>query len=262
MPQRAAAPPLAIEDFPGEYKTISAKSLKRRRLSGSLGMLQISAAESSPLNLFSSTRPSTSAILSINFEPMYPDNFDIKAFEWSFAVKSYLRIRIFYSTQKLTRVPTFTAARSNSHLGVRDTEMAAEVREFIKPSWRKIVESSQSTKERHCWLATLAVPINTSKTLLPTFINVLSALRYTLVLRFSVKGLYHGTLQLILPVQVIYDPLQGRNFEAGEGLGDENGNEISLSISQPPDYALAQEVSPDLGILMSIQDHSPPPYDL
>jgi hypothetical protein len=263
LPQAAAAPPLAIEAFPREYNYSTIKSLKQRRWGKSVGLLQISAAEPPPLNLFSTPRPSTFASLNLVFIPNHPRDLHVRPCGWTCVVKSYLRIRTYYSAQKLDRVPTFTAARSGLHLRVRENEEVAEVREYGKFFWSRnsqspLFESGASEEERCRWMATLTVPVNATKTLLPTFLNVLSARRYALVIRLRIKELQHGTLELVLPVQLIYDPLNHTTFGAGEGQENESQNDISSSVSGGP-YPTS---GVDVESLMRMEDSSPPPYDL
>jgi hypothetical protein len=264
MPQAAAAPPLAAEAFLREYKLSSKKSLKQRRWGRSLGILQISAAEPSPLNLFSTPKPSTFASLSLVFTPNYPCNFDILPCEWTCVVKSYLRISTFYSAQELDRVPTFTAARSNKDRGVRENKTVAEVREYPKFLWGRRIQSpmlESCVSEEACrWMATLTVPVSTTKNLLPTFLNVLSARRYALVLRLSIKELRHGILELVLPVQLIYDPLRDTGSGESEGQGDESQNNISPSMSRLPYYFTTPGV--DVETPLQMQGSSPPAYDI
>lgn len=55
------------------------------------------------------------------------------------------------------------------------------------------------------WTTDLCVPISVPKTLLPTFLNTVSARQYALVLRVAVAGLKHGrVLEVTLPLQLIF----------------------------------------------------------
>ena len=55
------------------------------------------------------------------------------------------------------------------------------------------------------WTVDLRVPVSVPKTLLPTFLNVLSARQYALVLRVSIAGLWQGgVLKMAIPLQLTY----------------------------------------------------------
>jgi hypothetical protein len=259
MPYTSGAPPLVMEAFPREYKSSMTKSLKQHRWRRSLGTLKVSAAEPSPLNMLAlAPRPSTFAVLSLVFTPNYPCDFDIRPCEWNYVVKYYLRTRTFYSTRKLDRMPTLTAARTDPFLRIRDKKIASEVQKYGKTSWNKdhqprlSEQDLSSDKEETCpWATTLKVPINAAKTLLPTFLNPLSARQYAVVLRLSIQELYHGVIELVLPVQVIYYPPHGTRLgiDEGERTAGQDGIFCS-SLSRLPHHFMTLDV-----------DVSPPPYD-
>ena len=49
------------------------------------------------------------------------------------------------------------------------------------------------------------VPVNASKSLIPTFLNPLSARRYVLVIDITIEEMHHDALVLEVPVQVVWD---------------------------------------------------------
>lgn len=268
MPYTPAAPPLVIEAFPREYKSLITKALKRHRWRHSLGTLKISAAEPSPLNILAlAPRLSTFVALSLVFTPDYPGGFDVRPHEWNYVVKYHLRNRTFYSTRRLEQMPTLAAAKADPFLGIREKKTASEVREYGKISWNRdrqpqLLEQDESPDQRETcpWMAALMVPINATKMLLPTFLNPLSARQYALVLGLSVKELYHEAIELILPVQVICYPPNVPGFGIDDGERSESQDGVSASLSPFPHNFMTLEVG--VHSLFQTYDASPPPYDL
>jgi hypothetical protein len=131
MPYTLATPPLQMEYFPREYVSSTARVLKQHRWSRSLGILNVSATEPPPLNMWTSApRASTLATLKLTFTPIYLDDFGIQPHEWKFVVNYHLRSRTFYSTQKLDQIPTIAAAKRNQFQQVRVGSIRSEVREI------------------------------------------------------------------------------------------------------------------------------------
>jgi hypothetical protein len=243
IPYAPAAPPLMIEAFPREYNAAVTKSLKQHSWGRALGTLTLSAAEPSPINILAFTsRPSTSVVLSLVVRPTYPWDFEMRSCEWKFVVSHYLRIRTFYSNQKLDGIPTLVTAKTNPSLRFHQQRTSSEVREYRSLSWKK--------DETCNWSTNIRVPIRATKTLLPTFLNQLSARQYAVVLRLSIQGISHGVIELVLPVQVIYYPALGTRLEIEEGRNEDQDGIASSTSS------LLQE------FMTSDVDVSPPPYDL
>jgi len=235
MPYTPPAPPLVIEAFPREYKSSVTTSLKRR-MRRSFATLTLSAAEPSPINILAfAPRASTSVVLSLLFTPNYLCDSDTGPSEWSCLVRHYLRIRTFYSTRKLDRMPTLAAARTNPCLRIHDQKTAPEVREYGKVSWNK---------GEACRVTILKIPICAMKTLLPTFLNQLSARQYAVVLRLSIQGLSHKVMELVLPVQVIYYPPLGTMLGRDEVVMEaEDENSWSASLGPQDFMALGSDAS-------------------
>jgi hypothetical protein len=257
MPYTLAIPPLQTEYFPREYISSAAKALKQHRWSRSLGMLNISATEPPPLNMWTSApRASTLATLKLNFSPLHLDDFSTQPHEWKFVVNYHLRSRTFYSTQKLDRIPTMAAAKHNHFQQVRVGSIRSEVRKIGTIPWKIDCRSQSSDHdngfhiEKSCiWTTNLTVPISAPKSLLPTFFNQLSARQYTLFLGLSIGGLYHGLVEFILPVQVVFHPPQERPGMIHEESRAEGLEPTSLSD-------LYRQNSPS-----QVDDISPPSYD-
>jgi len=98
----------------------------------------------------------------------------------------------------MDQMPTLSATKIDPLLRIHEMKTAPEVREYSEISWKN---------DDVCqWTTSLKVPIRSMKKLLPTFLNQLSARQYAVVVQLSIKGLFHGILELVLPVQVIYYP--------------------------------------------------------
>jgi hypothetical protein len=257
MPYTLAIPPLQMEYFPREYVSSTARVLKQHRWSRSLGMLNVSATEPPPLNMWTSApRATTLATLKLNLSPLHLGDFSIQPHEWKFVVNYHLRSRTFYSTQKLDRIPTMAAAKHNHFQQVRVGSIRSEVREIGTVPWKIDCRTQSSDHdnglhiEESCiWAANLTVPISAPKSLLPTFFNQLSARQYAIFLGLSIGGIYHGLIELILPVQVVFHPPQG-----GPGIIQEESRTESLEPISLSDLDRQNST-------FQVHDTSPPSYD-
>ena len=262
MPSIPAAPPLQVEDFLPEYKTTCGKVLKRHIWSRPLGKLTVSAVEPQPLNISTSApRASTVASVKLLFEPWGAHTPAARPYEWNVAVKYYLQIRTFYTTQPYTQIPTKKTVETDPLAGMSCSATSPEVRQCNTLSWHLHRLSSAGTIASDTsvipWTATLTVPVNASKALVPTYLNRLSARRYVLVLHVGFANLHHDPLVLEVPIQIIYDQSQSIvlsrlkmdgqagdsiNHQLLEGLTSMNLGEGQDQVSslheavQPPSY--------------------------
>jgi len=246
MPHTPPAPPLAMEAFPQEYRPSTMRWIRQHRWTRPLGALKLSAAEPSPANVLSSDfRPSTTITLSLTFTPSSTLAFDTQPCEWVCLVRHYLRIRTFYSTRRMERIPTHSAARRDPFLRVREKRTEPEVREYAKMSWKR---------DNNCqWKIHLDVPIKVARNLLPTFLNQLSARQYAVVVRFSIKGFSHKVLELVLPLQIICYPALSRTLESPQEEGSAARDEF---------LPYSSSSFPRQGVTASEVNISPPSYDL
>jgi len=118
-----------------------------------------------------------------------------------------------------------------------------ETREYCSICWTKEALTDQENNNprlphNEAWLATLDVPVNISKSLSPTFLNVLSAQRYAVLLRISIQNLHHGVLELIIPVQLIYSPPDGAFEMLGANVSSIENDENSCLDSWQNDDSL------------------------
>lgn len=140
-------------------------------------------------------------------------------------------------------MPTLSAAKKDPFLRVHEVKTAPEVREYSRLPW--------NNDDACQWMTNLNVPIRVMKNLLPTFLNQLSARQYAVVVRFSIKGLSHRLLELVLPLQVIYYPALGEMLEAPQEEGTTARDELLSSVSHLQQEFMDSEV-----------DFSPPSYDI
>jgi hypothetical protein len=77
----------------------------------------------------------------------------------------------------------------------------------------------------------LNVPVNASKNSLPTFLNPLSARQYAVALKLTIEGLLHGVKRLVIPIQVIYYPLEGIPSQTSRESEASNPSSTALSVS-------------------------------
>jgi hypothetical protein len=264
-PYTIAAPPLQIEHFPREYKLCTTKALKQHMWNGSFAHLHVSAAEPPPLNV-STAAPRTSTFVSVKLAltPKLPCEMELRPREWKCVVKYCLRSRTFYSTQKMERIPTSSATKSDQFLRMREGKSAWETRGFWPISWRRdyLPEGGTPTQdERLCpWMTTLVLPVNASKDLLPTFLNCLSARQYALVVRLMIEGLHHGAIELVIPVQVIYCPAEAASPAVDAEI---EPRDQDCGLSSMGRLAIQSVILSDDGDLDQFQERSfsPPPYD-
>lgn len=289
-PYISDAPPVELSHFPREYLTKVTTPLWDHWWKRSFGFLSVMAMEPSPLNICtSSPRSSTAAVLKLTFT--HPLGFSqtslSKPCEWRYLVKYYIRSRTYYSTHPLDHVPTIGTVSSNPNLQVRNTKTISEVRESGILRWsqhshaefnlgtRPLADGSTNvavplhsgedpynvTDGIH-WFTTLTTTISAAKTMLPTFNNQLSSRQYALVLRLALKGLHHKSIELVIPLQVIYYA-SASTSECFIGNGHYNngcqGDEASqpLEESEFESHRLDANNSQD-GLL---QDIDPPLYD-
>ncbi|MCJ1383493.1 hypothetical protein MMC17_006607 [Xylographa soralifera] len=213
VPSTPAAPPLSLDEYPREYRPNSTATLKRRRWSRPIGRLNISAREPQAINVSTTApRASTTVFIKLRFDPCTTCESEVRPYEWDCDVEYYVRSRTFYTVKLLDEIPSISMMEANEHVRMDSKFSKSEIRQCSSHSWRLDRLSRmgviQSSDENSPWMTTLVVPINASKTLTPTFLNPLSARRYSLVLRLSIKGLYHSIMELEVPLQIVCDTLQ------------------------------------------------------
>jgi hypothetical protein len=155
--------------------------------------------------------------LKLSFSP--ESQTQIEVCQWKPVVKSRLRIRTFSTIRKLHEMPTLAASQSDPFLQMVERNERWEVRECGPVVWRREqMPGSARDANGEIWTADFKVPVSMPKTFLPTFLNLLSARQYALVLRVSIPGLRHdGALDVAIPQQLIYYD-QDKLLEVGDDL--------------------------------------------
>ena len=213
MPYTAPAPPLPLEYVPDEYTICAKTALKRHSWDRNLGQLQISASEPMPLNaLTASPKASTTLSLELQFTTNNAHKLKKHPKDWRVAVSYYLRSRTFFSTKKLERLPAHTEMYDCPWIHVHYSKTPLEARGYGPLIWKENRISEQQaaidSNRAKSWSTMLSIPINAPKSLLPTFLNLLSARQYAVVLKVKILAHHHHPLKLVVPVQVIYHPLK------------------------------------------------------
>ena len=256
MPITPAAPPLQVEHFQEDYTTICCKPLKQHVWSRPFGKLTASASEPQALNIATcEPRASTRAFIKLIFEPCKAQKSSARPYDWDITVKSSLRVLTFITTQPFTEIPTQERAEKCSLIQMDSQPTQADVRHCDTLPWRLYRISSVGTIRSDSsiipWTSTLVVPVNASKSLLPTFLSPTAARRYVLVLRIDIGGLSHGTLELEIPVQVTNDPFEKRRYS--DGL-------IGGNLPSPILYESVAIKLEDCESLLTGDTVKPPPY--
>ena len=213
FPVVSVAPPLQIENFSLEYQMTCSQTARGKWWTGPIGRLTVSAAEPPPLNVSTrSPRATTKVSVKLLFTPTKAATSIAPPYEWLMTVKSYLQIMTFTTTKPFTQAPTQDRAKKTSVRNQTSKKTLPEIRQCDPGSWRLHRISETGTVipdvQLNPWTSTLLVPVNTSLSLLPTFLCPLAARRYILVLQLSVAGLRHGRLCLRIPIQIINEPEQ------------------------------------------------------
>ncbi|KAF2095393.1 hypothetical protein NA57DRAFT_59407 [Rhizodiscina lignyota] len=212
MPTQAPDPPLYAESYGREYKLQSRVKLRRHLYNRPCGSLELSASEPLSLNLLvAAPRASTTVPIKVSFTPKHSATSDIVPYDWTLVVKSYVRMRVFYSAKCLDREPTLTDVAAKRHIALSTRLTAAEAREYSSLSWRVDRRSpfdapGDADKKQLPWLAKLQAMVTAPKTLPPSFLSQTAALRYSIVLEVTVANMQMSAAVLELPVQVIRDP--------------------------------------------------------
>lgn len=205
VPFSYAEPPIEPDHHPHQYKCATTKALKKTIFGRPLAKLTISAMEPAPINLFTES-PRASGVVSLKLTLSAAANQShVELSRWRLVVKSRLRTRTFTTIRRLPRAPTSMTSQTDPFLHMVERKEKWEVRDYGPVSWRSVERGGDQEDSKPLWTAEIRVPVNVSKALLPTFLNLLSARQYTVVLRVSISELPGCKgLELAIPVQLIY----------------------------------------------------------
>lgn len=239
VPFSYAAPPVEVTHHPQQYQCSSTKALKQSIFSRLQGHLTLSAVEPAPINLLTEApRASTTASLKLSFSPANQTRVDLG--RWRLIVKSHLRVRTFTTIHKLSQAPTSVTCHTDPFLHTEEQNEKWEVRECGPVAWIREQQAGDYGVSKTLWTAELRVPVSVSKKLLPTFLNLLSARQYALVLRVSIAELWNWSgLEVAIPLQLICHG-QGKLMEE-DNFELEGQNDSGCVFSEqclPPSYRL------------------------
>lgn len=204
VPFSYAAPPLELDHHPHQYKCSSTMALKKTMFGRPRGKLTITAMEPAPINLFTeSPRASSVVSLKLTFAPAR--QFHVELSQWRLVVKSRVRTRTFTTIRRLPQAPTSMTSQTDPFLHMEEQKEKWEVRDYGPVSWRSEQWERDERGLKPLWTADIRVPVSVSKALLPTFLNLLSARQYAVVLRVSISELPSWKeLALAIPLQLVY----------------------------------------------------------
>lgn len=224
-------------DWSTEYCPHLAVDLRRRYSLGLSGALTVSAAEPAPMTcrlpslscgsvhgkvhwLEKALRPSTVAYLDLVFTPCVPHVADHPP-TWALAVTQAVHSRTFFSTHPMEGVPTNqTVKQHRAYMQCKERKYPPSTQIYfgggggggggggenaLRWIWVAANDGDHAPGP-YGWKATLptCIIIPQSCSLLPSFLNQLSARRYNLVLHIQVIGMWHRTIKLVLPLQLVY----------------------------------------------------------
>ena len=207
IPFTEIRPPLATEDFPGEYTSSSTKSLTRVPFGGLFGELSISMNEPSPLK-FTDGPISANTLGSLRLALRPVDVVaTIEPRSLTCIIHSTVLVKVISSATPLRGMPSYSMARAENSMRILASCIDLQTRKIDVHSWTpdNQRQAGRNPGSRVCtWVTTLSLPICIPGRLLPTFCSTLAALRYSLRIRLNVKGMHHSTFKLEVPLQVLY----------------------------------------------------------
>jgi len=250
-PVRPPDPPLYIEAYPNEFRLQSGITLKRYLCGHSIGKLDFLAEEPNPINLLVPTpRASTFIPIEISWTPNGFTPSHIQPHNWTFVVRSRVRLHIFHSTKALQQEPTLDDVKKLSHLGMHVETTTEEVRYYRGLVWKidQPLENGIAVDSDHIHRSSLRTKlhaaINVPKRFLPTFLAPTIVLRYSIVLKFSLFGLRQTPASIVVPVQLYRYRLLSKDGDKPEwptGLSEEylpenSSDETCEQLNDPPPH--------------------------
>jgi hypothetical protein len=207
IPFTEIGPPLATEDFPGEYTSTSTKSLAKTPFGGLFGEMSISMNEPSPLR-FTDVSPSADTLgyLRIVLRRVDATASNSEPRRLTCTIRSGIHVKMLSSTMPLRGMPSYSMLKTEKQLRLRASCIDLQTRKIDAHSWdREGAHQPGGDREPRAsiWATTLILPI-CSRRLPPTFCSTLAALRYALRVRLDIRGMYHSPFALEVPLQVLY----------------------------------------------------------
>ena len=233
IPFTEIGPPLATEDFPGEYTSTSTKSLTKTPFGGFFGEMSISMNEPSPLR-FTDVSPSAGTLgyLRIVLRRVGTTASNSEPKRLTCTIRSGIHVKMLSSTMPLRGMPSYSMLKTEKQLRLRASCLDLQTRKIDAHSWGR-EGGNQLGGDREprasIWVTTLILPICGSKRLPPTFCSTLAALRYALRVRLDIGGMYHSPFALEVPLQVLYcrDERNARDLMVNDHYSHQNVHNLS-----------------------------------
>lgn len=221
-PRTEVAPPVTIEDFPGEYQLNATGSIRRRLSRCLLGILKMSTKEPSPL--FSTPqRRNGQALGRLELNLKTPNPLLIDQYSrWSCKIRLEIVRTIYYSTMPLTGVASDCLISENGYVRKRN----------------EVVHSHQWTVNPLCWnkpsstnelTASIPLTIEPPSQLIPTFSMPLVTVRYSCKARLQILQVSHSTLEVEAPLQVHNKPWAA-SFSTRENVSRSGRGELVANL--------------------------------
>ena len=239
IPVIGPSPPLATEDFPGEFVLKSTKLLAKIPYANPFGAMTISMNEPSALVFNSDSQNATTlGFLKLTLKPSNSVGSSAAPRVLKCTIWSQIHVKTFFSTMPLCGMPNYSMLERKSGLRIESRYIDLQTRKISARSWIPEEQSLPgATPEAgdSLWTTTLVLPICGSSRLLPTFCSTLAALRYALKVRVNIRGFHHFPLGLEIPLQVLYSN-DVRNAQAssivdnnhgGQNVQDAAGSQVS-----------------------------------
>jgi hypothetical protein len=234
MPTKVSDPPIYIGAYPREFTLAASSKLRKGVCSSAIGTIHVAAGEPMPIDLAVSTpRACTYVPVTLSFQPHTSSTRCIDPGSWKVIAKSRVRRRIFYSTHVLDHEPTLECLEDNRHLAMRSGFSTEETRCYTDLPW-----GGCSTR--------LYVAVSMSKSFTPSFLTPLAAVRYSVLLKFSVVGMRSKAATVEVPLQVYRSTLSSnpRELDSGaqvafssEALGPTSVQDLSSFWEDPQESA-------------------------
>jgi hypothetical protein len=267
VPFCTKAPPVAVEDLPGEYRLLATKTLKQHLWSKGMGQLEASACEPAPLNMATSAPRSASCLsLRLTYQLPYKIAMRVRPRDWQVLIESKIITFTFYSCLPLETAPNMQDVKMKPSIRLDSNLIFSETKLFTNLPWclnKPSVDRTIPTSPSFLWVAKVDVPINVSKELLPTFFTPLAARRYALKITVRVAGLHHVAPELQLPLQLVHEPLNGP-LSASSGDILRSSLDIESIVSDEDDAQVSiPRGFPVYGSMLTRTQEttSPPPYE-
>ncbi|PGG95353.1 hypothetical protein GX51_08269 [Blastomyces parvus] len=215
FPTQEPQPPSCTTDFPGDYALSRSAVLRTALLFRRLGRLSVETMEPAPLEMSGKNNGASTVIhLALRFRESRDERSKCESTSPptpDFGVVSLkLKQTTFISVEPQRRLPA-TRDLLTSPLMAKDTKIIHEqVRKlkfspWVRSRW-KAEHGGNSDQERRVWetKATLIFTYANGKRPAPTFSSALVSRRYSVRIALHLESVYHGAVELEVPLQIIY----------------------------------------------------------